>query len=503
MKYLMLDTNIYIDMVVSRNQSHKAESYSQLIKLLDYGEIKLLVPKIVITEVFRHLEHEIDKVGRFIEDIKKKTKEFYWINHSEELKKFNETFNPIKTNINLLQDDFERNSINYKNTYKEQLNKLFRHDNCIVLEENENIVFKAMQRSIYKKRPFHYGGKDNDKDSMADSIIIETLININTLISINEIDNIFFISRNPMDFSDEKDKNTLHNDILGDIKARGLVESIKYSTLFTKTLLEEFKDEIESAGLTEEILEEAKYLNMLEVQAAYEMQNNYERQSAGLSPLSTNYEEIISELDKIEDLIKLIHSIKKHVVFKSDDFNEAYNSLYDLIVNHSLESLQNTLEKNPFLKKMIDDCEDVKNVKAVLNELIDWQSGGEVYTSFVDDFEFDECFLLNKTILTFYDGMKNKYELKTVGYLNPSDDESDDISLYLLKGDETIGKGSISVYYGYINFTDDGNVGNGAQEDISIDIDDISNSLSDIAEEIINDLENRTNKIQEFIEILS
>ena len=35
MKYLMLDTNIYIDMVVARNGSHKADSYYQLKKLLD------------------------------------------------------------------------------------------------------------------------------------------------------------------------------------------------------------------------------------------------------------------------------------------------------------------------------------------------------------------------------------------------------------------------------------------------------------------------------------
>ena len=66
MKYLMLDTNIYIDMVVSRNGSHKADSYYQLKKLLDYGQIRLLVPKIVITEVFRHIDNDIDKVGHYI-----------------------------------------------------------------------------------------------------------------------------------------------------------------------------------------------------------------------------------------------------------------------------------------------------------------------------------------------------------------------------------------------------------------------------------------------------
>ncbi|AUN14324.1 PIN domain-containing protein [Paraclostridium sordellii] len=66
MKYLMLDTNIYIDMVVSRNGSHKADSYYQLKKLLDYEQIRLLVPKIVITEVFRHIDNDIDKVGHYI-----------------------------------------------------------------------------------------------------------------------------------------------------------------------------------------------------------------------------------------------------------------------------------------------------------------------------------------------------------------------------------------------------------------------------------------------------
>ncbi|CEP83713.1 Uncharacterised protein [[Clostridium] sordellii] len=72
-----------------------------------------------------------------------------------------------------------------------------------------------MQRSIYKKRPFHYGGKDKDKNSTADAVIIESLINIKSLININNEDYIFFISRNPADFSADKgqNKNVLHEDI--------------------------------------------------------------------------------------------------------------------------------------------------------------------------------------------------------------------------------------------------------------------------------------------------
>ena len=51
-----------------------------------------------------------------------------------------------------------------------------------------------------KKRPFHYGGKDNNKDSIADAIIIESLINIKSLIDISNEDYIYFISRNPTRF---------------------------------------------------------------------------------------------------------------------------------------------------------------------------------------------------------------------------------------------------------------------------------------------------------------
>ena len=152
MKYLMLDTNIYIDMVVSRNESHKADSYYQLKKLLDYGEIRLIVPKIVITEVFRHIDNEIDKIGRSINEIKKRANDLYWINHNEELEKFNKILNPAKFSINNLVDEFDKNSKEYKTKYRELLNKLYTNHNCFIVEENQDIVFKAMQRSVYKKK---------------------------------------------------------------------------------------------------------------------------------------------------------------------------------------------------------------------------------------------------------------------------------------------------------------------------------------------------------------
>lgn len=47
MKYLSLDTNIYIDMIVSRENDHKPDSYKRMEKLLKFDQIKLLVPKLL------------------------------------------------------------------------------------------------------------------------------------------------------------------------------------------------------------------------------------------------------------------------------------------------------------------------------------------------------------------------------------------------------------------------------------------------------------------------
>ncbi len=51
MIYVLLDTNIIIDMVVDRRDNVVSGNLLKtFIKLLDYGEIKLLVPNVVKTE---------------------------------------------------------------------------------------------------------------------------------------------------------------------------------------------------------------------------------------------------------------------------------------------------------------------------------------------------------------------------------------------------------------------------------------------------------------------
>ena len=59
MNYVLLDTNIIIDMVVDRRNQIDNKLLNKFLKLLEFDEIKLIVPEIVKTETYRHLDKEI------------------------------------------------------------------------------------------------------------------------------------------------------------------------------------------------------------------------------------------------------------------------------------------------------------------------------------------------------------------------------------------------------------------------------------------------------------
>ena len=69
MNYVLLDTNIIIDMVVDRRNQINNKLLNKFLKLLDFDEIKLVVPEIIKTETYRHLNEEINNVGKQIEKV--------------------------------------------------------------------------------------------------------------------------------------------------------------------------------------------------------------------------------------------------------------------------------------------------------------------------------------------------------------------------------------------------------------------------------------------------
>ena len=63
MRYVMIDTNIFIDMIIDRKHNVSDRLVKSFIKLLDFDEIKLVVPEIVVHETNKHMEERLEEVG--------------------------------------------------------------------------------------------------------------------------------------------------------------------------------------------------------------------------------------------------------------------------------------------------------------------------------------------------------------------------------------------------------------------------------------------------------
>ena len=171
--------------------------------------------------------------------------------------------------------------------------------------------------------------------------------------------------------------------------------------------------------------------------------------------------------------------------------------------NEDLDKLNQIINSNPLLQIVIDDCEDEDEVKDIIKDLIKLKIGEEGYANFGDEIKVEDYFSINDTLFRFNDGLKNEYKLISSGFLSPRNDDEDTVYLKFYKNDRVIQDGEINIYYGFINFNDDGNVGDGAEEEISISIDGLLTKLVEVKEDIITDLDTKINKFQNMIDILN
>ncbi|SUX48778.1 PIN domain-containing protein [Chryseobacterium indoltheticum] len=184
MKYkLLIDTCVWLDLA----KSVKNEKLISLLEeFLQNGEIELIVPEIVIDEFSRNKERIIIDAGKSMSSHFKTVKNLVE-EHSD--KDFKETIltqlNNIDKKIPILGESVS-SSIS-------RIEKLLNESE--ILEVTNDIKLSATQRAIEKLAPFH-----NSKNSIGDSIIIETLNDYKIKNSVQEFA-IIFITHNTNDFS--------------------------------------------------------------------------------------------------------------------------------------------------------------------------------------------------------------------------------------------------------------------------------------------------------------
>lgn len=485
----MIDTNIYIDMIVARNKSHKPESYYNLTKLLDYGEIRLIVPKIVITEVFRHMENEVNKIGNVINGIKSNINSLYWVNNVKEIDQFKQNLKPVKKGVNDLTEEFEKNKQKYKENSKELFNKIFQHENTIIIDETENIVFKATQRSVHKLRPFHYG---KDKDSIADSIIIETLINIEDLMAFNSDDSIYFLSRNTEDFSAEDDNNLIHKDIKSSLESKQIQDRIHYRIFFTKTLLEDFKDETEHVGLIEDLEAEEKWEKERLIQESIDYEVQLLREAGGLSSLSTDHEEKIAERDEVIEMLDNIQEFKSEFINEYEAYSDLYFFLEEELGKRNfkeiLELITNFNLQKPLLELDTAGCQDKEDLVSEIFSLVHKLCYNSSEIEIDDKFISQDYFELNNTLAVIEDFNGTQYRIDTIGDINPTDAGTDSVFIGVYRDEQRIEYGRMDITYGYLELNDDGGIGDGLEESIDIEIGDVVRKIEVIKDGVISDI---------------
>jgi predicted nucleic acid-binding protein len=248
-KYILIDTNILLDMIAFRTTENLPMTYNFLQKLLEWGDdtIRLIVPAIVVQETIRNIDKIFTEIESRLGDIENTLQKGYWINLNEaEATEF-------KDDVNKITDKFKKYKGKLKaerNSYKEVLTKkimtLVEHQNTIKIATNDVLLNNVYKRQIYKRCPF-----DRKTNALADALIVEILINIKEFIpSLSTSDKVYFITRNTSDFSEPgENKKILHRHIVKDLQDRGLGDIVEYRTQFYQMIKNDFSLELNEANL--------------------------------------------------------------------------------------------------------------------------------------------------------------------------------------------------------------------------------------------------------------
>lgn len=486
MRYVMIDTNIFIDMIIDRKHNVSGKLVESFIKLLDFDEIKLIVPAIVVHETNKHIEEQLAEVGKKIKIAINSLEDIYGINGYEidglEIKEYKSN---SRQQLTALYTKYESNRADYLRGIKAIIKKIFEHRNCIIIEDTEQLRSLCLQRRIYKRAPFHH----EKKESYADGLIVETLVHILDYITLVENDTIIFVTGNTSDFSKRNQKKELHEDICEDLKKTGLGEKVKYITSFGELIGAELQQEVTNANLKEEFEKEMQE----QEEQLYAEVEDLERESVGLTALGSFENEFLEsfyESHFVEQLKELFERI-----------NGCFSNLEDIEYFYT-EELQDHVcavevkEIAEFIKKwneLMDELEEVPVLDDIsgIREIIDWveqkansNDYSDVNAALPDSIEYGDN-------ITIYGLEKKKYELLMDElYLSCGNGEVDWLGIAIYHAGEKCASGNIEIAYGFVDFDDDGGIGDACDEDVSYQTDAVIEYIT----EIVNEFETYVNK---------
>ena len=236
MNYIMLDTCVLLDISINRKD---LPIVSALEELTQSGEIKLVIPSLVISEFNRNKEDVADRTRKRLSQEFKIVKNIVSEFGGDTKEQAIEVLNDVNMKLPLLSE------ANF--TTISRVEKLI--EESIKIEVTDKSKIAAADRAINKKAPFHIS-----KNSMADAVIIELFSEFITT-NQSQGNNFFFITHNHNDFSN-KDHRLPHEDFSDIFKD----DNILYSNN-TQSVINIIDDEIlEDIEFEENYIEETRGL---------------------------------------------------------------------------------------------------------------------------------------------------------------------------------------------------------------------------------------------------
>jgi hypothetical protein len=499
MKYVLMDTNIYLDLLVDRRKNVSSALVSNFKKLLDFDEIKLIVPRIVVHEVRKHIEEQLIEVGKNIHQAISSVEKIHDIHGlADETLNAAQHRKEAKKQLTELKEKFENNKDAYLGSLFALIDAIFNHKNCIIIEDDDNIRSLCLQRKIYKKAPFHIDGKE----SFADGTIAVTLIKLKEYIEFLSDDSIYFVTGNTTDFSEKEDKRVLHKDIVEDLALFDLDRYVTYVISFNELVGKSLKAEVESANLQEEFDKDLQHeVEMERTQQLSEFLDE-RRKSVGLSSLS-GFEDMFLEDFSESDFVAETLSLFERINICYDELEELFYFYEEDLINYICSFEIENIDK--FIKRWNSIAKQVSFPEA------DDSIGGLVeIVEYIKDkshqFDYSEInsrlpdYMSYGKEESFFASGKKQYTINMEElFLSCQEGDVDWLELSLIDNNQLkIATGTIEITYGYVNFNSEGNVDDSCDESIDYYTSDIENELL----RIVDEFETWVIKEKEFVEII-
>lgn len=243
MDYLILDTNIYINLCLRRADSVTAPCLDALKKLLDENRLRIVLPEIVKIEFMRNIKPEFESSQNFIKTV---------INNIDKIVLPHNITSALRkqttSHLRKILSKFENMNVQQQ---IEPVIAIMDHKNTDVIQTTEKLLIHTIKRVIERRAPAH----NKNKRSEADCLIVEAILSYFS--KVKDSNKVFFVTDNKSDFSDPNKSSELHPDLQHSFSKA----NIHYNPHLAKILKEHFYQDIAEADIEfeEEIIKMPRY----------------------------------------------------------------------------------------------------------------------------------------------------------------------------------------------------------------------------------------------------